>query len=53
MDELPNIPIMYVAVEKKEVINELDLAEPVVMTMLNQLEKVEGSFFKVASTTPA
>lgn len=35
MDEIPALPTMYVALEKKELINELDLQEPVVMTMLN------------------
>ena len=44
---------MYVAIDTKELTNMLDLKKEVVMTMLNQLEKVEGSFFRVDSILPA
>jgi hypothetical protein len=44
---------MYVAIDTKELTNMLDLKKEVVMTMLNQLEQVEGSFFRVDSILPA
>jgi hypothetical protein len=34
-------------------LQELDLKKEIVMTMLNQLEKVPGSFFRVDSILPA
>lgn len=44
---------MYICLDTKELQNMLDLKKEVILTMLNQLEKVEGSFFKVESILPA
>lgn len=44
---------MYIAIATKELINGLDLKKEIVMTMLNQLEKVENNFFRVDSILPA
>ena len=44
---------MYLAIDTKDLTNMLDLKKEVVMTMLNQLEQVEGNFFRVDSILPA
>ena len=44
---------MYICLDTKEMQNMLDLKKEVILTMLNQLEQVEGSFFKVESILPA
>ena len=44
---------MYIAVDTKELTDALDLRKEVVMTMLNQLEQVQGNFFRVDSILPA
>jgi hypothetical protein len=44
---------MYICLETKEMVNLLDLKKEVILTMLNQLEQVEGRFFKVESILPA
>lgn len=43
----------YVTINTKEITAKLDLKKEVVLTMLNQLEKVENSFFRVDSMLPA
>jgi len=55
LDEVPEVQAssMYIALECKELLTLLDLKKEVVMTMLNQLEQVEGSFFRVDSILPA
>jgi hypothetical protein len=42
-----------VAIDTKDLTSMLDLKKEVVMTMLNQLEQVEGGFFRVDSILPA
>lgn len=55
IDEIPELGrgSMYLAIDTKDLTNMLDLKKEVVMTMLNQLEQVEGSFFRVDSILPA
>jgi len=55
LDEIPELKqsSMYVAIDTKDLTNMLDLKKEVVMTMLNQLEQVEGNFFRVDSILPA
>lgn len=48
MDEKP----LYVALDCKEMTSQLDLRKEVIMTMLNQLEQVDGAFFRVDSVLP-
>lgn len=43
----------YMAISTKELMNSLDLKKEIVMTMLNQLEKLPQSFFRVDSILPA
>ena len=44
----------YIAISTKELINKLDMQKKeIIMTMLNQLEKVDNSFFRVDSILPA
>jgi len=51
LDEVPEVQasFIYIALECKELLAILDLKQEVVMTMLNQLEQVKGSFFRVDS----
>ena len=44
---------MYICLDTKEMMNLLDLKKEVILTMLNQLEQVEGRFFRVESILPA
>lgn len=44
---------MYICLDTKELCNMLDLKKEVILTMLNQLEKVDGKFFRVESILPA
>ena len=44
---------MYICLDTKEMVNMLDLKKEVILTMLNQLEQVEGKFFRVESILPA
>ena len=44
---------MYVCLDTKVMANMLDLKKEVILTMLNQLEQVDGRFFKVESILPA
>lgn len=44
---------MYIALNTKDLCNNLDLKKEVVLTMLNQLEKIENSFFSVTAILPA
>ena len=55
LDEIPELENkpFYVTMETKEVTAKLDLKKEVVLTMLNQLEQVKGSFFRVDSILPA
>lgn len=55
ISEVEEIPeeTMYIAIDTKDLMNQLDLKKEIVLTMLNQLEKVEGSFFRVDSVLPA
>lgn len=55
LDEIPEIAStsIYVAIDTKDLTSMLDLKKEVVMTMLNQLEQVEGGFFRVDSILPA
>lgn len=41
------------AIDTKELVNSLDLKKEIVMTMLNQLEKIKDGFFRVDSILPA
>ena len=50
--ELEGKPL-YVCLDAKEMVNMLDLKKEVILTMLNQLEQVEGRFFRVESILPA
>ena len=52
LEELEGKPF-YITLEVKELTNMLDLKEAVILTMLNQLEKVENNFFRVDSILPA
>ena len=55
LDEIPELENkpFYVTMDTKEVTSKLDLKKEVVLTMLNQLEQVEDSFFRVDSILPA
>ena len=55
LDEIPELgnKPFYVTMDTKEVTSKLDLKKEVVLTMLNQLEQVEDSFFRVDSILPA
>lgn len=53
MEELEKDEPLYICLETKELANMLDLKKEVILTMLNQLEQVEGSFFRVESILPA
>ena len=55
LDEIPELENkpFYVTMDTKEVTAKLDLKKEVVLTMLNQLEQVEDSFFRVDSILPA
>jgi hypothetical protein len=44
---------MYSAINVKELLSSLDLKKEIVLTMLNQLEKVSNNFFRVDSVLPA
>jgi len=44
---------MYICLDTKELVNLLDLKKEVILTMLNQLEQVNGKFFRVESILPA
>jgi len=50
--ELNGVPL-YAVLDVKEVTTTLDLKREVVLTMLNQLEHVEGNFLKVSCMIPA
>jgi len=55
LDDIPELEgkPFYITMDTKEVTAKLDLRKEVVLTMLNQLEQVEGSFFRVDSILPA
>ena len=55
LDEIPELENkpMYICLDTKEMVNLLDLKKEVILTMLNQLEQVEGRFFRVESILPA
>ena len=55
LEEIPelNQQPLYICLDTKELTNYLDLKKEVILTMLNQLEQVEGGFFKVCSVLPA
>ena len=55
LDEIPEVEEkpFYIAIDTKELINSLDLKKEIVMTMLNQLEKIKDGFFRVDSILPA
>lgn len=55
LDQIPalqNQPF-YLCLDTKEMCSLLDLKKEVILTMLNQLEQIEGSFYKVESILPA
>ena len=55
LDDIPMLEQkpMYICLDTKEMMNLLDLKKEVILTMLNQLEQVEGRFFRVESILPA
>ena len=55
LEEIPELEgqPLYAVIDEKEISSTLDLKPPVVLTMLNQLEQVDGSFFKVSCKIPA